>query len=82
MSRALPHGSSRHSPSDVSSALVLVPFVWQRTGVQVGDGGELWDEKEQATRKTRVGSVSAGDGGGDGGCEWAAAHGRRWIRAS
>ena len=38
--------------------------------MQVGDGGGLWDEKEQATWKTRVGSESANDGGGDGGCEW------------
>ena len=36
----------RHSPSGVSSALVLMPPGWQRTGVQVGDGGGLWDEKE------------------------------------
>ena len=42
---ALPHGSSRHSPSGVSSASVLVPSGRQRTGVQVGDGGGLWDEK-------------------------------------
>ena len=40
---ALPHGPIRHSPSGVSSVLVLVPSRWQRTGVQVGDGGELWD---------------------------------------
>ena len=42
---ALPHGSSRHSPLGVSSALMLVPSGRQRTGVQVGDGGELWVEK-------------------------------------
>ena len=39
---ALPHGSIHHSPSGVSSALVLVPPGRQRTGVQVGDGGGLW----------------------------------------
>ena len=43
---ALPHGSIRHSPSVVSSALVLMPPGRQRTGVQVGDGGGLWDEKD------------------------------------
>ena len=38
---ALPHGPSRHSPSGLTSALVLVPSERQRTRVQVGDGGEL-----------------------------------------
>ena len=42
---AIPHGSSRHSPSGVTSAPMLVPSGRQRTGAQVGDGGELWDEK-------------------------------------
>ena len=34
--------SSRHSPSGVTSARVLVPTRRQRTEVQVGDGGGLW----------------------------------------
>lgn len=44
---ALVHGSIRHSPLGVSSALMLVFPGRQRTGVQVGDGGELWDGPKQ-----------------------------------